>query len=125
MIQKKMVIVGVLAFSVIIVCLLVASGNTSARVLHGKICINSNSEFEQIAQQEGWSGNGSSGNPYIIENYEIDGMGSGYCIYIGNTTVHFVIRNCYLYNTSSQGTIYSPGGGIVLYNVTNGIQMEL
>ncbi len=34
---------------------------------HGVIKINSNFDFENIAQQEGWSGNGTQENPYIIE----------------------------------------------------------
>jgi len=57
---------------------------------------------------------------YIIENYEIDAHGAGDCIYIGNTTVHFMVRNCKLYNASWQWYIYNEGCGITLYNVTNG-----
>ncbi len=72
---------------------------------HGIIRINSDAEFAQIAQQEGWPGDGSESNPYIIEGYEIDAQGVGNCIYIGNTTVHFIIRNCYLHGAYYQSLL--------------------
>ncbi len=97
------------------------SENEKAYIPHGTIRINSDSEFAQIAQQEGWPGDGSENDPYIIEGYEIDAQGEGNCIYIGNTTVHFIIRNCYLHNASWQSSPYFVGAGITLYNVINGI----
>jgi parallel beta-helix repeat protein len=42
----------------------------------------------------GFSGSGISGDPYIIEDYEII-TAEDYGIYINGTTKHFVIRNCY------------------------------
>ncbi|UCE37379.1 MAG: right-handed parallel beta-helix repeat-containing protein [Thermoplasmata archaeon] len=82
--------------------------------------INNDAEFAAIAAAEGWVGDGSAGNPYIIENYDIDGGGYGYCIYIGNTTVSFVIRDCNLYNSSGNPGIYNWDSGIALYNSMNG-----
>ena len=38
------------------------------------------------------AGDGSPGNPWVIENLEIDGTISGNCIYVGNTTEHFIIQ---------------------------------
>ncbi len=58
---------------------------------HLPIDINSNSDFVTL----GFSGNGSSTNPYIIENLRIESTaeyGSG--IEIGVTNVYFIIRNC-------------------------------
>ena len=70
----------------------------------------------------GFSGDGSPGNPWIIQNYEIDGSGEGYCIYIGNTTEHFVIRDCLLRDTQGVRPYPFPMSsnyGIMLYNVEN------
>ena len=80
-------------------------------VLHNPISIDGNDQFAQIAQNEGWPGNGTAENPYIIENYEIDGQNYYNDIVIKNTNVHFIIRNCYLHDTYNQA--------IYLYNVTN------
>ena len=91
------------------------------RVSHVPIRIDDDLDFASQASIEGWSGNGSDTNPYIIENYDIDAEGAGNAIYIGNTTVYFIIRNCELYNTSYQSSAaYSRGSGITLYNVQNG-----
>ncbi|MFH0816487.1 MAG: NosD domain-containing protein [Methanobacteriota archaeon] len=80
------------------------------------IRIKSNDDFDD---DHGVSeGNGSSSNPYVIENFIINGTGYGYCIYIGNTTDYFVIRDCYLHNASG-GYYYNAGA--VLYNVSNGM----
>jgi len=91
-----------------------------AYIPHGIIRINSNGEFAQIAQNEGWQGDGSENSPYVIEGYEIDAHGEGNAIYIGNTTVYFIIRNCYLHNATDQIYPYFAGAGITLYNVTKG-----
>jgi len=56
------------------------------------------------------SGNGTLSNPYVIEGLSID-FESGDGISIRKTSVHFVIRDVEVRNSSS---------GIVLYNVTNG-----
>jgi hypothetical protein len=38
----------------------------------GVIRIDSNQDFADQASLNGWSGDGSAGDPYIIENLEID-----------------------------------------------------
>ncbi|MGC8913007.1 MAG: right-handed parallel beta-helix repeat-containing protein [Thermoplasmata archaeon] len=58
-------------------------------------------------------GNGSNENPFLIENLRINGSGYGYCIYIGNTSMHFLVQNCTLVYGNDMG-------GIILYNVRNG-----
>jgi hypothetical protein len=42
-------------------------------VSHSPIRINSTAEFASKALAESWQGDGSAGNPYIIENYDING----------------------------------------------------
>ncbi|MFO8109491.1 MAG: NosD domain-containing protein [Thermoplasmata archaeon] len=89
--------------------------------MHDPIRIDNNTDFADQASNEGWAGNGSEGNPYIIEGYEIDGGGYSYCIYIGNTTDHFVVRDNYLHNASGiHNHPYFVGSGLHLYNITNG-----
>ncbi len=87
---------------------------------HGVIRINSDAEFASMAASEGWAGDGTLGNPYIIENYEINGNGYGYGMYVGNVTKHFIIQNCDVRNAS--GGTSSPwysNAGLILYNVNN------
>jgi len=68
---------------------------------HSTIRINNDSEFGTIAATESWSGNGTAAQPYAIEGYRINATGNESAIYIGNTTVYFVIQNCLLFNASS------------------------
>jgi parallel beta-helix repeat protein len=58
------------------------------------------------------AGSGTIGNPYIIENWEIDAS-TAHGIWIRNTTVYFIIRNCYVSGNYSKD-------GIHFDNVTNG-----
>jgi len=88
------------------------------RTQHLPIRINSDEEFLRMATEEGWGS-----HPLFIENYDICGNGYGYSIYIGNTTIDFIIRNCYLHEAyAQQYSKFFPGAGIALYNVHgNGI----
>ncbi|MBN1801469.1 MAG: right-handed parallel beta-helix repeat-containing protein [Candidatus Lokiarchaeota archaeon] len=61
------------------------------------------------------SGNGTSDDPYVIENVKINGQVFYYCIHIENSIAHFIVRNCTLLNAS-----FSTRAGIRLYNVANG-----
>ncbi|MEM3513429.1 MAG: right-handed parallel beta-helix repeat-containing protein, partial [Thermoplasmata archaeon] len=88
-------------------------------ISHPPIHINGNADFANQAASEGWAGNGTAENPYIIEEYEIDANEGSYCIWIRNTDVYFVIRNCVLWNATGFSAPY--GCGIVLANVMNGI----
>ncbi|MEM4161381.1 MAG: fibronectin type III domain-containing protein, partial [Thermoplasmata archaeon] len=96
--------------------------NEASAVPYGgfeRIHINGNADFASKAALYGWEGDGSQGNPYIIENYSIDGNGTEYCIWIENTDVYFVIRNCNVYGATDYND--TPGGtGIALNNVRNG-----
>ncbi len=90
---------------------------------HDPIVINGDADFAAKAQAEGWSGDGSSSNPYIIENYVItvdatSGQGPFRGISVQATTVHFIIRNIKINATSSGNNIPY---GLYLENVANGI----
>ncbi|MFW6375873.1 MAG: Loki-CTERM sorting domain-containing protein [Thermoplasmatota archaeon] len=91
---------------------------------HSPIRINGNDDFEDQAESQGWAGNGTEDDPYIIQGYGIDGGSSGNCIYIGNTTVHFVVKDCYLYEANGNEHKYHRNTGILLHDVENGILKE-
>ncbi len=88
------------------------------------IRINHDIDLATQAAIEGWPGDGSEDDPYVIEGYEIDGTGHGYCIYVGNTSSHFIIRDNRLHNASGRGQIYYRNSGINFHNVTNGTVRE-
>ena len=57
------------------------------------------------AENQKWCrGSGSSIDPYIIENVTINGQGSDSCFLVDISSVHFIIRNC---------TIFNSGGGVL------------
>jgi parallel beta-helix repeat protein len=87
-------------------------GAQFAYIPHNPIYIDQNSDFPFYAT----AGDGSSGNPWVIENLEINSNNTDTpCIYIRDTTDYFVIRNCNL-----TGASVSPGAGVSLYNVWYG-----
>ncbi|OLS21942.1 MAG: hypothetical protein ThorAB25_26210 [Candidatus Thorarchaeota archaeon AB_25] len=63
------------------------------------ISITSDSDFAIVAASLGLPGNGTSGNPYIIADLDID------YIRIEDTTVYFEIRRCYLAPTTDPRSI--------------------
>jgi len=87
---------------------------------HGAIAIDGHANFSDTALLEGWPGDGSPENPFIIDALEIDlGEEDGPCIIISNIRVSFTISNCNL--TGNDGLDFGPSGvGILLENVTNG-----
>ncbi|MFX0124748.1 MAG: right-handed parallel beta-helix repeat-containing protein [Candidatus Hodarchaeota archaeon] len=60
---------------------------------HNPIYIYSNEDFQYLAAEENWIGNGTQFIPYLISGYEISGSFS--LIEIQNTDVYFQIRNCF------------------------------
>ena len=89
--------------------------NVSAYDDHDPITIDGNSEFTAANGVTG--GSGTQSDPYIIEDWEIDGGGSGNGILIKNTDVYFVIQNCYIHHC---GSLYADSG-IALLTVENGM----
>ena len=75
---------------------------------HDPISIVGNDEFAAQALNEGWAGDGTEGNPYIIEGYEIHGNWWE-AIEIISCDVYFIIRNSLI-----------TYGEISLEGITNG-----
>jgi titin len=82
----------------------------------GPITIHSDQEFADAATAHGWPGDGSAGNPYLIEDLVIDGQGWGYSIQIWHTVSYFVVRNCTFY----MGMSMDFGDRVDLWDVFNG-----
>jgi parallel beta-helix repeat protein len=81
---------------------------------HPPITLRSNTEFANQAAEEGWKGNGTSSSPYLIENLWI--RSDAECLDISDTTVHFVVRNCFL---SSTPELSADCAAISIYNSSN------
>ncbi|MGM0510214.1 MAG: right-handed parallel beta-helix repeat-containing protein, partial [Thermoplasmatota archaeon] len=103
--------------SALLICLMLVSGlavtfvsyEAQGYTNHLPIRINSDTGFST----GGYSGSGTQANPYIIEDLDIDARGADSCIYIGNTTAYFTVKNNYLHNSSI--------ANLHLNNVTNGM----
>jgi parallel beta-helix repeat protein len=100
-------------------------------LFHGPISIGGGLDFNQTAIDEGWAGNGTEGNPFIIEDYIISTDSS--CIYIYDTTSYFIIRDCEF--TTAGGTDYqyalsfrnAPHGTVntsTIHNKIGGISLD-
>lgn len=95
-------LVGMMIMGAVVVFIMPAIGGPH-------ISISGNDDFASQAAVNGWRGDGTKENPYVIEGYEITGIGTG--IVIEGTSVWFVIRNC---------RINTAGNGIYLSGVENG-----
>ncbi len=82
------------------------------REVREPIKIDGNEDLAFQAEYNDWPGDGSEDDPYIIEGYEINGKGYGYCISLNNINSHFRLKNNLLYDAST---------GIHFLNVRNGI----
>jgi parallel beta-helix repeat protein len=80
---------------------------------HAPIYINGNDNFTPANGVV--AGNGMENNPYIIEDWDINAENAT-GIWIGNTTAHFAIRNCYVHDG-----VANQHSGITFDNVVNGV----
>ncbi|MCK4545426.1 right-handed parallel beta-helix repeat-containing protein [candidate division WOR-3 bacterium] len=121
--NKKMIGAIMVAY-VMIAMVVMATGNASASdvpttvdyTLRGEIYIW-NDDF--TVGNGVSSGTGTSGDPYIIENWEIDGSVTGYGIIIEETDAYYTIRNCYVYEARDE----SHSAGILL-SISNNATIE-
>ena len=100
--------------------IVIKSENSLSRNSHNQIRINNDLEMKNITEKNKWPGDGTSLNPYIFTDLEINGYGQGYCIYIGNTTSYFVVQNSHFYNALGNNGRFYHNAGVILYNSTNG-----
>ncbi len=83
------------------------------------IKIVSDTELRSMATIEGWPGNGTEGNPYIIEGYDINGSVEGYCIWLKDTTQHTVIRGNRLHDANVESPSAINNVGILAEDCVN------
>jgi parallel beta-helix repeat protein len=94
--------------------------STFLPTFHDPVVIESDTDFVN----QGWPGNGSMNNPFLIEDLEIELSDYSTCIDISHTSVNFEIRNCifsYHYSKAYFGFYYQSlmGIGVQLDHVFN------
>ena len=112
-------IIVVLMVSMTSMALLFHGEGRNSRISYGNgvkadspIRINNDTDLQAQAANNGWTGDGTELNPYVIENYQIDVGTARNGIYLGNTTLYVIIRNSEIYNVS--GPISSSGDGAAI-----------
>lgn len=95
---------------------------TETRTSHAiiKITSNGNGPTGFSAGNGVNSGAGTSGNPWVINNWEINANSGSYAIWIESTTDYFVIKNCGIRNATSSFSTKPYASGIYLESVQNG-----
>jgi len=84
---------------------------------HVPILIDGNDDFVS----QGWPGSGTSGDPYIISGLNITYDNGMILISITDTTVHFVIRDCYIGQGSATWAIdfHNASSGVIEHCTVN------
>ena len=96
----------ILFFSAAFVATYHDSGQTRSRTTytsHGLINIIGDSQLQTAAASESWPGDGTSTNPYIIGDYDINGQFNAYAISIQGTTLYLNIQDCYVHGANTAG----------------------
>lgn len=96
----------------------IENNNWKISAISKKIHIVGNSGWLDFKNAGNCMGNGTSTNPYLIEDLVIDAGGFGSSILIENSTVFFKIVNCSVYNSSAYWLDFDAG--IKLSSVNNG-----
>ncbi len=108
---RAMIILGLLLVASLSWILVVPRG-ASAFTVHSPIYIPNNANFTAANGVTG--GNGTAGNPYIIEGWDITAS-TATGIDIRGTTAYFIVRNVYVH-----GGRLTSHYGFYLYNVVHG-----
>lgn len=90
--------------------------NLKPSVISGRIQIAYNYEWTDLKNDGLCTGSGTSLDPYIIENLEIDGQGDESCIYIDTSNIYFEIQNCTLFNADEALKLRNVQNGAILAN---------
>lgn len=102
-----------LLLSISCLAIVVITSQSEAFVSHTPIVIRSNDDFD--GDHGVTDGSGTSGDPWVISNWNISGDAQN-AIDIRNTTDYFVVRNVNLYAS----TFLNDKKGVYMFNVTNG-----
>ena len=80
---------------------------------HDPLFIYNNSQLINLSVSQGWGGNGTRDNPFVISNYEF-GL-SNFGIYIRNTSLFIIITNMN-FNHNNIGISIARAGNITIMN---------
>ncbi|MDD1771545.1 MAG: right-handed parallel beta-helix repeat-containing protein [Methanomassiliicoccales archaeon] len=96
------------------------TGTVNAEVLgsHGVIAIVGNAELISLATSEGWEGNGSVDDPFIITGYDINATGVDSGILVQDTTLHLIVQDCNVYSALLRGILLDNVKNVTLNNNT-------
>jgi parallel beta-helix repeat protein len=86
---------------------------------HSPIRITSDADFAAQKVVEGWVGNGTPANPYVIEGYSI--THNGINIEVLNVSSYFIVRDCLLMSPGTPPPLGGYDDGIAVANTSNGI----
>ena len=106
-------LVVLLSISGIAGIITITSMTVTGYTSHAPIEISSDADFAT----QGWPGSGTESDPWVIENLEING---GRGIVIHNTDDYFIVRNCYVHNSTLHGISLSVAyNGIIENNIAS------
>ncbi|MDH4214386.1 MAG: right-handed parallel beta-helix repeat-containing protein [Candidatus Thorarchaeota archaeon] len=80
-------------------------------VQHNPVVINNDTALASFAV----SGTGDPATPYILEGWNVTTSADSYGIYIGFTTKHFILRDCWV-----RGAMNDAYRGVLIYTVASG-----
>jgi nitrous oxidase accessory protein NosD len=83
---------------------------------HGVIIVNNDLEMQTLFASEGWPGNGTEDDPFVIRNISIDARGYSRAISIGNVSSHLIIEGCRIENTTQRPDLPSFSDAIYIVN---------
>lgn len=72
--------------------------------------IDSNADLAFWADYYGWPGNGTRGNPFIMNNFSIDGNGNQSCLTLNNCSLYLNIANCDFFGVTEPHDIDNDPG---------------
>lgn len=75
------------------------------KVVHDPFFITNDTQFVEVALQEGWVGNGSATNPYKIQNYFIDAQGDNGIVIVNDVTMNYTINDNHIINAFDQNNV--------------------
>jgi len=90
----------------------------------GTIHIDGNEDFAKQAEAQGWPGDGTEEEPYIIEGYLLDG-GEDEAILIEDVDVHFIIMDNKIEGGQYGIHLIQTSNGFIKNNTVSGVEMGI
>ncbi|MFO8109903.1 MAG: NosD domain-containing protein [Thermoplasmata archaeon] len=122
--QKGQTCVGIkhvlqIALILLLLTLHSAPSHVEGEVTLETLRINGNAELMEFADVHELKGDGTAGSPFVIEGYTFRSDTLGNQVFIGNTSLHFVVSDCTFIGGSRKDIPWNRGAGLELHNVKN------